>query len=70
MHIAINTLPLHTGHKHRGSGAYLRLLLDALKTYDKENSYQEFLEPNELSNDIDFIHYPFFDPFFLTLPTY
>lgn len=67
MKIAINTLPLNSGHKNRGIGIYTKNLIDNLTKFDKNNQYFFFKNINELNN-IDLVHYPFFDPFFLTLP--
>lgn len=66
MRVAINTLPLQTGHKHRGSGAYLRLLLESLNL-NTNCEIIEFSSVRDIPKNVDCIHYPFFDPFFLTL---
>ncbi len=68
MHVAINTSPLQSGHKHRGSGTYVRLLLEALRTHVPTIRITEFTSETNIPADIDCVHYPFFDPFFLTLP--
>lgn len=68
MVIGVNTSPLSNGHKHRGSGTYIRLLLDALKKYKSSETYLEFTSVSTIQNSVDCIHFPFFDPFFLTLP--
>lgn len=67
MKIAINTLPLTTGHKNRGIGIYTKNLIDSLLEIDKTNDYIFFEKESEIKI-ADVIHYPFFDPFFLTLP--
>lgn len=67
MRIAINTLPLSSGHKNRGIGIYTKNLIDNLTKFDKKNQYIFFENINQLK-DVDLVHYPFFDPFFLTLP--
>lgn len=67
MKIAINTLPLSSGHKNRGIGIYTKNLIENITKFDKENHYVFFENVNELKS-VDLIHYPFFDPFFLTLP--
>ena len=66
MHIAINTLPLKTAHKKRGTGYYTRNLLEALK---KDSSIQisEFTDLSKVS-DVDIVHFPWFDFAFHTLP--
>ena len=67
MKIAINTRPLSTGHKNRGIGIYTKNLIENLKELDKSNEYVYFEKEQELTS-VDVVHYPFFDPFFLTLP--
>lgn len=66
MRVAINTIPLNSAHKLRGVGYYTRNLIDNLK---KDNSIQvlEFKHLSELQ-DVDVIHYPWFDFYFHTLP--
>lgn len=66
LHIAINVLPLKTGHKVRGIGSYTRNLIETLKK-DHALSIREFEELSELK-DVDVVHYPWFDLFFHTLP--
>lgn len=70
MHIAIDISPLQTGHKVRGVGFYLKHLKDALVTYFPEHEYSFFTRPEEISAKSDLIHYPYFDPFFRTLPLF
>ncbi len=68
MNIAINTLPLSTEHRMRGTGVYTKNLIDALKAYEKTHRFTFFTSWDSLPKDTDVVHYPFFDPFFLTLP--
>jgi glycosyltransferase involved in cell wall biosynthesis len=68
MHIAIDTTPLETGHAFRGVGSYTRLLVDSLKRYEKKHSYSLFTRGQKIPVNADLVHYPYFDPFFLTLP--
>ena len=68
MKIAIDISPLQSGHKVRGVGFYLEYLKKALVTYLPENQYNFFITSRALPKDMDLIHYPYFDPFFLTLP--
>lgn len=68
MHIAINTLPLSTEHRMRGTGVYTKNLIDALQKYEKNHSYSFFTRIQDIPRDSHIVHYPFFDPFFLTLP--
>lgn len=71
MTIAINTEPLMTGYRTQGTGIYTQQLVKALKEYFKENTYREFSRKQKLVGDnLDVIHYPYFNPFFLTLPLY
>ena len=58
MKIAINSLPLKSGHKYRGIGFYTKYLLDGLKK--KNLDIQEFSDISEVK-DADIVHYPFFD---------
>lgn len=67
MKVAIDVSPLSSGHKVRGVGFYLKNLLVALKKYHPEHEYMEFTG-SKIPKDADIIHYPYFDPFFLTLP--
>jgi glycosyltransferase involved in cell wall biosynthesis len=66
MRIAIDVSPLETGHKVRGVGFYLTYLKNALLTYYPENKYVFFT--GKLKESVDIVHYPYFDPFFLSLP--
>ncbi len=66
MKVAINILPLKSGHKNRGIGFYTSSLIENLKL-DPQIKVQEFINLNEV-NDVDIVHYPFYDLFFHTLP--
>ena len=68
MNIAIDITPLQTDHKDRGVGMYTKLLIEALQKYESNHSYSFFTRGQKISNDIELIHYPYFDPFFITLP--
>lgn len=68
MRIAIDISPLSTGHKVRGVGFYLLHLKNALQKYFPENEYIFFTHEKGISTKVDVVHYPYFDPFFLTLP--
>lgn len=65
LNIALIKPPL-VGHKHRGTGVYARNLYSALEKSEEVNvsltDYKDKLE------SFDIVHYPYFDPFFLTLP--
>lgn len=67
MKIAINTLPLQTGHKNRGIGYYTRNLLRELEK-DSSLDIIKFTDGRKLKAQIDLVHYPWFDLFFHTLP--
>lgn len=72
MKIAIDISLLKKGnflkHTVRGSGYYLRNLIYSLKKYFPENEYILFTDLKEVQTNIDVVHYPYFEPFFLTLP--
>lgn len=70
MKIAIDISPLSSGHKVRGVGFYLENLKKSLIKYNPENEYTFFIRGEKLSNDIDLVHFPYFEPFFLALPLY
>lgn len=67
MIVGIDISPLQTGHKFRGTGFYTENLVKFLAKYDHENKY-EFFNRKPLPLNVDLIHYPYFEPFFLTLP--
>ena len=68
MKIAIDVSPLESGHKVRGVGFYLSYLKKALLEYYPENEYHFFHQRESVPSTVDLVHYPYFDPFFLTLP--
>lgn len=68
MKIALDISPLQSGHKVRGVGFYLKHLKESLKKYFPQHEYLFFSEKAEINTHIDLIHYPYFDPFFVTLP--
>jgi glycosyltransferase involved in cell wall biosynthesis len=72
MNIAIDISPISTnsdsGHKVRGVGMYIQSLQKSLLSYDPKNHYTFFSKPQNLSQNTDIVHYPYFDPFFFTLP--
>jgi glycosyltransferase involved in cell wall biosynthesis len=70
MKIAIDISPLQTGHKVRGPGFYLEHLKDALVKYFPDNNYIFFQRGEKIPNDVDLVHFPYFEPFFLALPIY
>ena len=68
MKIAIDVSPLQSGHKVRGVGFYLSYLKKALLEYYPEHEYFFFQQGEAVSSSVDLVHYPYFDPFFFTLP--
>lgn len=71
MKIAIDISPISKNsssmHKVRGVGIYINMLVNNLQKFDDKNEYF-FIENNNFPEKVDLIHYPYFDPFFLTLP--
>ncbi len=67
MRVAICTSPLSSASKTRGVGAYTRELLQSLRHNFPRDTYLE-VTGNPYKTNADLVHYPFFDPYFLTLP--
>ncbi len=70
MKIAVDVSPLQNDNKVRGVGFYLENLKNALVKYFPENEYIFFETGQKLPNDLDLVHFPYFEPFFLALPIY
>lgn len=72
MKIAVDIGPIDkkstSQHKIRGVGKYITLLAENLEKFDKENRYIFTDKPQNYLHEVDLIHYPYFDPFFITLP--
>jgi len=68
MKVAIDISPLNSGHNDRGIGVYTNELIGALQTYEKDHEYIVIDKKTRIPATVDVVHYPFFDPFFLTLP--
>jgi len=70
MRIAIDASPTAatSGHKVRGTGFYIEHLKKTLTNSFPHESFQFFTHLNELHGEVDVIHYPYFEPFFLSLP--
>ena len=72
MKIAIDVSPLsaknRSQHAVRGSGFYIENLKESLLKYFPEHSYIFFTKEREVPKDCDLIHYPYFEPFFMTFP--
>lgn len=65
MNIGFDISPLSSGHAGRGTGTYTKQLFEALQ----QNSSITLISFKELiPEDVDLVHYPYFDLFFLTLP--
>jgi len=73
--IAIDVSPLNDGNSKRGVGYYTQNLVNALQKEIKYNpDYQHYQislieDCRSMIDDYDLIHYPYFDPFKLTLPS-
>lgn len=70
MKIALNVNSTQGGHSLRGTGVYTKQLLSALRAYEPNHEYVEFEGSDRVPETADVVHYPFFDPFILTLPTH
>lgn len=74
MKIAIDVSPLESGHylqhRVRGTGFYLTNLKESLSKYYPENEYSFFKRGEDVNPNVDLVHYPYFEPFFLTLPLF
>ncbi len=74
MNIAIDVSPLKMPsllqHRVRGTGFYIENLKKALLQSFPENTYNFFIRGEKLPKNIDLVHYPYFEPFFLTLPVW
>lgn len=72
MRIAIDKSPLNRDnlaqHKVRGSGTYIRELINNMSLYDNKNSYTVIENKSVPLSGFDLVHYPYFEPFFLSLP--
>jgi len=74
MNIALDITPLKNSksiaHRVRGTGFYIENLKRSLLQYFPNNKYTLFIRGQKLPKDIDLVHYPYFEPFFLTLPVF
>lgn len=66
MKIALCTSPLSIASQTRGVGAYTRELISALRSSFPADEFVE-TTGSPYSVKADLVHYPFFDPYFLTL---
>lgn len=73
MIIAVDISPIDksskSSHKVRGVGRYITLLKENLEKFDHENKYIFTSNPKNLEK-VDLLHFPYFDPFFVTLPVF
>ncbi|MGB9911221.1 MAG: glycosyltransferase family 4 protein [Microgenomates group bacterium] len=72
MKVVIDLTPLYSAHQFRGIGFYTKRLIEALKKIAPKKGIElEFLKSADklVFVEADIIHYPYFSPFFLTLPT-
>ena len=71
MKVAIDISPITSGHflqhRVRGTGFYLNNLKEALLDKYGEDEFVFTKRGDKLDKKIDLIHYPYFEPFFLTL---
>lgn len=71
MKVALDLTPLYSAHQFRGIGFYTKRLIEAMKKIAPKKGIElEFVKSVDklLFLDADIIHYPYFSPFFLTLP--
>ena len=72
MKIAFDISPIEdknsVKHRVRGTGFYTKNLKEALLKYYPQNQYTFFTRGEKISKNTDLVHYPYFEPFFLTLP--
>lgn len=68
MNIAFDASPLSNANKNRGVGKYTEMLLSGLRKLSEVN-VREFRNGQPIP-PCDLVHYPYFDPFFLTLPLF
>ncbi len=72
MRVAIDVSPITSGHflqhRVRGTGFYLNNLKDALTEVYGKDEFIFVKRGEKIPSSIDLIHYPYFEPFFITLP--
>ncbi len=68
MKVAIDVSPLRNENRYRGVGTYTNQLVKSLQSLKIKDFSCQLIENRKIPQDTDLIHYPFFDPFFLTLP--
>lgn len=74
MKIAIDETPIQKNgvlsHRVRGTGFYIDNLKKSLLKYYPKNKYTFFVRGQKIPESVNLVHYPYFDPFFLTLPVF
>ncbi|MCJ7804127.1 glycosyltransferase, partial [Patescibacteria group bacterium] len=68
MKVAIDVSPLKNDNRYRGVGIYTKQLVKSLQSLNISGFSCQLIENKAMAEDSDLIHFPFFDPFFLTLP--
>ena len=68
MNIAIDVTPLQSEHAKRGVGIYTKFLIEYLELSGSKHKFLPIKKGESIPREADVVHYPYFDPFFLTLP--
>ncbi|MBI3397559.1 glycosyltransferase family 4 protein [Candidatus Woesebacteria bacterium] len=69
MRIAIDSQPLESEHSVRGIGVQISELISELKKLENKDFCLDVVDFNVIDlSKYDVVHYPYFHPFFLTLP--
>ena len=68
MNIAIDVTPLQSEHAKRGVGIYTKFLIEYLELSGSKHKFLPIKKGEPIPRETDVVHYPYFDPFFLTLP--
>ena len=71
MKVAVDLTPLYSVHQFRGIGFYTKRLMEAMEEIAPQKGIElEFVKSTDklLFVDADVVHFPYFSPFFLTLP--
>lgn len=68
MKVAIDVSPLYSAHKTRGVGFYTKRLIQALRLIEISDFSVRLIKQGKIPQDVDLVHYPYFDLFWLTLP--
>jgi len=69
MKVGLDISPLTTSHQVRGIGFYTQRLRDSLlKLAEKKKDFKLIEIDTDSKQKVDIIHYPYFSPFFRTLP--